>query len=474
MPLRTRRLDASRTSTAPIGQIDYINLGVGQPRGYLSSPIKVMADIGTGLDTIAIDENHGRPPYQVGGPFFLRRVQTPVYTNGAGRFLSKSGQPPHGASTRPPDVPGSDWRIEYTGSFAAHWTVWGSPPLPGESIRKDTDYDSFSNRNDMQDLGNRAYVKLRPKVEKASLLQSVIEAREIPRTLATTAKDLSTLWRSVGGSDIPSSLRTQAGKWHRVKGFDPDAWKAAPKRASESFLNLQFGWKPLLRDLDALCKVVLNFKTYVERAEARNNVWLKRQFIENDIRSESVVTNITGGNQNYCLPAMDTTAWVVPGSGAFRVVRQQLTRVWYEGLFKYYRPEFDKGLESGYPALRQCQQALTLLGGNINPTTLYKVTPWTWLTDWFVNVGDAVQRFEDLATDSVASKYFYLMRETIDRYVLRASWRMYDGQSPTPSWSREVVVKRRVGSNSPFNFSLMPSELSGMQLTILAALGMSR
>jgi hypothetical protein len=120
------------------------------------------------------------------------------------------------------------------------------------------------------------------------------------------------------------------------------------------------------------------------------------------------------------------------------------------------------------------RQALSLLGANVDATSVYKVTPWTWLIDWGVNVGDFVRRVEDIATDAAVSRYFYLMRRTFVRFEYRSVFSTYDGQTHDFRAYRSVDVKRRVASVNPFNFSLLPGGLSGMQYSILAALGLSK
>jgi hypothetical protein len=156
------------------------------------------------------------------------------------------------------------------------------------------------------------------------------------------------------------------------------------------------------------------------------------------------------------------------------VFRETYSQVWYEGLFKFYRPEFDEGLAAGYPAVRKARQTLSLLGGNITPTVLYKITPWEWLADWFANLGDNVQALEDAATGQVAAKYAYIMRHTYDQYRYHTSSQSQGGPVVHVEAVRRLEVKRRVSSMSPFGFALSPAGLSQGQLAILGALGLSR
>lgn len=455
MPLRLRSRVLAHPLTKPIGTIDYVDLTHGH-KSFLSAPLKVFSTVGTMSDEISFDENHGKPPYNVGGPFFLRRTLYPYNLDGGGVHRSAPGNPPHGASTRPNC--GGVWHVEYNGAFACDWNVYGSPPLPGESIKKPTDYDGFSNKDDLSALGNRGYGKLRPKVSKPNVMQDILEMRDVPRTLKSSVK---------AASDTLKTLSGQRGGWE----INP------PKKAGEAFLTFQFGWKPTVNGIIEVIDAVNNFEDHVARIKRGNNRWRQRKFAEDDVVSETLHSQWLNQSRNFCTPSMDSWGqWVVPGSGHFRIWRQQVTRVWYEGSFKYYRPEFGHSHEDPLPEgpLNDIRRAATVLGGNLNPTTVYKVMPWTWLFDWFVNASDFVQRMEDLALQGVVSRYLYLMRETIDRFVLNPSWTFMNGGSMNLRFNREVTVKRRVGSNSPFNFTLLPAGgLSDMQWAILAAMGLS-
>lgn len=461
MPLRIRFEDLSMVKPMAIGQIDYIDQTHGH-KSFLSSPIKVMADIGQGVSRLCADELHGAPPYRTGGPFFLKETRYPHSVSSAGTYLSAPGQPPHGAATRPNC--GGVWRVQYQGGFACNYNVYGTPPLPGESIQSPEHYDSFSNRNDLSSLGNRAYNRLRPKVSKANLFQDLYEAKDVMRTLKTSIKTAATAAKRLGFTDRPGKVT-----------YDLRELRKDVRTTSEEFVNFQFGWKPVVESIVDICDAVSRADEYFAKIKACNDQWLPRKWAEDDIQSEVLSNSWLNQNHNFCLPHMDSASgWIVPGSGHFRVYRTQLTRVWYKGLFKYYRPEFDDS-QGSFEPLQKVRQYATLLGANLNPTAVYRVLPWTWLGDWFVNASDFVQRVEDLASQGVVSKYFYLMRTTFDAYRITSSFTLQSGPTLTPQWWRSVAVKRRVGSNSPFNFSLLPAGgLSDTQIMILGALGLSK
>jgi hypothetical protein len=157
----------------------------------------------------------------------------------------------------------------------------------------------------------------------------------------------------------------------------------------------------------------------------------------------------------------------------YTVTLQEIIDVWYEGVFKYYRPEFTDQAASDYPIWSGVNRQMTLYGAHINPVVIWRATPWTWLADWFGNAGDIIQYGQDLATDSMVSKYMYLMHHHRRRFELKSEFTTSDGVAHQCIWYREADIKRREKAGSPFNF-VLSGDLTPRQIAILAALGISR
>jgi len=426
----------------------------------------IFADQSEGLRLVSIDENHGRPPYNEGGGLFLYRMQYATYPQGVGAPIV-GRRLPDGSYGTFTQTPSTNYRRVYSGnivptlsSLPSYATLLGS-----EGIQKETDYDANVNPDDLSSLGAHAWNKLRPKVEKATLLQDVYELKDAPGMLRSSAKGFHQVWNAIGGNSA-TALK-------KAKALGPLAnWKAAPKELAEHFLNVSFGWKPFVGSIVKTCDAVLNIQQHIADSIRYNDKWMTRRFAEDQTLSEDVVYGSYGTSTPLVSPVFGID-YVLPYSCLFQVRRQKMSRVWYEGQFKYYRPQFDAGLESGYPTLRKLRQMATILGADLNATTVYRVTPWTWLVDWFVNVGENIQSFEDLATDSVAAKYAYIMRSTYDRFEYRVQFKSQSGQTIEAKWYKACSVKRRIPADSPFGFTLLGNGLSSFQLTIMAALGLS-
>jgi len=107
--------------------------------------------------------------------------------------------------------------------------------------------------------------------------------------------------------------------------------------------------------------------------------------------------------------------------------------------------------------------------------TIYKLMPWTWLADWFSNVGKQLDYLNSIWYDGTTSKYAYVMRsreEKINQTVNIFAPPGYPEKSIT--WNYGVITKCRRAAASPFGFDLGAENLSTRQIAILAALGITR
>jgi hypothetical protein len=421
-----------------------------------------------GIKEVTIDENHGRPPYNTGGPFFNVKFRHPNRVVGGGTITGKritASRTGLNISSQP-----GDWVNTYTGGFVvSHNDVVAARTLgSAESIDSPDDYHAVVNPDDMSHLAPRAHSRLRPKIEKANLGMTIVEMREAPQMLKQTGKGLKDSY-----SALSAFLKRDLSKFE-TKHLKKVA-KSLPKEMSDHYLNLQFGWRPFVDEVIATCDVVINFDRYVENAKRLNDKVVKRRWSEQDIQTSSLIYQNNGGTNSMGItPVLSGTDFVVAGSQLYQIFQETLVQTWYEGAFRSYYPEFDEDRDSPIPGFKTAVQGMRLAGAIPNMTLIYNLCPWTWLSDWFVNVGDNLQVFEDLLSDSVAAKYCYLMRRTYTRFRYKAFNSFYGGNVLEVETTREVEVKRRVAVGNPFSLSLQPGDLSDSQKAILSALGISK
>jgi hypothetical protein len=322
--LRIRSRDTRKSKIIKVGQLSYYD-----PSGKLPTKAGPVVEVSseTGQLEYTIDENHGGPPYNEGGPFFLsrERAQTPVVASGSFK--------PIGSTTD-----GSGRLIAYSGGFVMKnlpsLATLGTLPTTSEDYS-----NSQLNPNNLQSLGTQAYSRLRPKVEKAGVAQALLEAGDTPRMLRTSAHVFHDLAKELGSS--PNAMRMS-------------------KKLSDHFLNHVFGWVPFVKDLRDVLSLTDTYFTTVAKTTKDNGKWMNRRFVEDDVLDETTVYNVTRSSTSpLFLPYFSPNVGSQASSASMLVKRQKLTRVWYEGRFRYYRPEFDPGVPM-HPQVRSMRQALSL------------------------------------------------------------------------------------------------------------------
>jgi len=127
-----------------------------------------------------------------------------------------------------------------------------------------------------------------------------------------------------------------------------------------------------------------------------------------------------------------------------------------------------------------------LYGATVSPEVLYNAIPWTWLMDWFVNVGDVMSNLSN-NVDNLTADYAFVMRTRKMELnnTATTSWAGISANlgtglesiipegSATRSLSYSEEIKSRTGA-TPFGFGLSYDGLSTYQKSILAAIGAKR
>jgi hypothetical protein len=256
-------------------------------------------------------------------------------------------------------------------------------------------------------------------------------------------------------------------------------WQMQPKRVADEFLNNQFGWVPFVNDIRQMADAVIFSDQYIRDLTAMNNQWMKRGAILEESEKSSHLKRVysfgcePGGFEIESLCKQMT----VDGNacfGYYDVFARTITRAWAEGSFKFYLPEFDASSMPSYnSAWSTVNRHLDLYGLRLNPSTLYKATPWTWLVDWFTEVGKRIDDVNSVYFDGVVSKYLYVMHH-MKREIVSSHYLNFWSGGLNVSWSRYLETKQRKASSSPFAFAPALPDLTARQFSILAALGLSK
>ncbi len=256
------------------------------------------------------------------------------------------------------------------------------------------------------------------------------------------------------------------------------------------WLSLWFGWAPLVRDITAAIEVL--YKLHVLLYDGSESE--KRRFQKGSLVDVSrIKTESFSGSERilkFATPMSDTLSspWFkdLSQSGVIAAVNGPTTaeggkysktvhiQADFRFTARFHRGALPNAAERGY-----LEKALELLGLDITPATVYQLAPWTWLLDWFSSLGSAVQNLSILDWSNVLLDYAYLTLKvetsTSTAVTLPATWAGGRYSSASPYISQHTVTTEKIREQaSPLGFSVSWNGLTPFQLSILAALGMTR
>jgi hypothetical protein len=237
----------------------------------------------------------------------------------------------------------------------------------------------------------------------------------------------------------------------------------------EEYLNFVFGYEPTARDLADAAYAVTNARDIVRQYMRDSGRPVRRSY---SFPEEHTVTAVDGGNNFIVYGSIWPNAFQGSATGRITTVTETHRKVWFKGCYTYYVPVTSErfGQLNKFASLAQ-----KLTGVGVSPEAIWNAAPWSWLADWFVDIGDIIHNLDAFRTDGLILKYGYLMCETTTRVTCTHSGVTYNsGISSgliTTVW--EETLKQRFKA-TPYGFGLDPSTFSGQQWSILGALGMTR
>jgi hypothetical protein len=385
------------------------------------------------------DSPHKGPPFTSGSPLELSNLFTDFNPPGEGINLTGYGGTSTTAGRR------------YTGNLCCV----GIPYKKNAIFDQDTPqfwtptrqaewHEAFRPSDaDLNAVGATAWAKFKPGKPLSSSDQAILEL----------VKD--------GIPSVPG-LRSIAGL---VK-----AKKDLLKRIAGDYLNIEFGWKPIVNDLQNLYKAQRILDKRLAQLRRDNGFPVRRRGkLPVTINSEVIFKDYG----NYSRPVMTTEFYGDASSpDNFRERSESLTtEVWFSGRFRYWIPDIGENL---WPERTKA----ALFGLNPSPSLLYEVMPWSWLIDWFFNLGDVIDNMSTNAAENLVADYAYIMKRVTktvhyDLSVVLAYPSTSENFVYTNRQSYGGTWKMRDQAN-PYGFGFTFDGLSWRQKAILTALGLTR
>lgn len=398
--------------------------------GDVSESVSPNSSINTALTGTQVTESYGHPGY--------RSVKRGRYLGDVGgNFLTKK-RSVISVTTDPVSLfgrgfNGTNWNMaEYHGPFL--------PIGPGSMI-----FPPYASSSNLNALGTTAIARCAPTNPTA---------------------DLSVFLGETINEGIPQMIGATLKKWRGLSD------RERRRAIGGEYLNVEFGWKPLVSDLQKLASAIVHAEEVLSQYERDSGRMVRRQytFPPSEVIGEVVVAN-------------NVSPWIQPSGGTLtdpnlagkgKVIRRSSVtkRQWFKGAFTYYLPPADS--VRGEMA-RAALQAKKLLGLSLTPDVVWNLTPWSWAIDWIANTGDLLKNLSAWSMDNQVLLYGYMMEHTVSSYTYTftgpTGYRSSDVRPDAITLVSESKARQKA---TPFGFGLSFGNFTNRQKAIVAALGISK
>lgn len=310
--------------------------------------------------------------------------------------------------------------------------------MSGEMMdKKSGEADLF----DVSSYGATAWNRFKPGQPAASASVFLAECLDTTRMLKTTAGVFREVWKH---------LTSRSGR-------------NLAKEAASQHLNTQFGWLPFVSDVKKFYHTHKTAQKQISQLVRDSGQWVHRKgVVQSSHDSDYVVKSST---DPMLIPSVYTKLCTTP-FGRCVIVKRTTQTITFSGRFRYYVPKIEG--ENWYPNMYR-----KLMGLTLTPETLWELVPFSWLVDYYTNIGDVISNASDNGlVNNLVAKYAYLMGNTqVSAHVV--STLNYRNGTRYLDFPYIIGRKQRISAN-PFGFGLSASSLSGRQYGILTALGISR
>jgi len=241
--------------------------------------------------------------------------------------------------------------------------------------------------------------------------------------------------------------------------------------AGDEFLNVVFGWSPLVADIKSTAKAIHHANTVIKQFERDSGKVVRRRYHFDTEKSEDTQKWVSNTRPYY--GAGSTILDQFLGTWDVYRTRKTVRSTWFSGAFTYHLP---KGYNSRKAMDRAGTEAKRVFGLELTPEVLWNLTPWSWAIDWVTNAGDVLANVSAWEQYGLVMKYGYVMETTTvtDTYMAVQTAPGSDGRTLYCEPMHMVTVTKKRRRANPFGFGVSWDGLSALQQAILAALGLSR
>lgn len=259
--------------------------------------------------------------------------------------------------------------------------------------------------------------------------------------------------------DLPALVRS-LGREHLLMTSQYRSGKAFSKRLADRDLELRFGIFPMVDDLR---KIVQTSIVATKRLR-----WLNRLYAGEAIRRSATLGATSTGRFLSSVLLWSTGTTVNTGGRTIRTTQKTWGSVQWilDRDMTPYTP-LDTSDDRREAVVRSVYgltpQALSLAA--------WELIPWTWLTDWFLDLGSLIQAVQNSIPVKSSRVNIMRMTDTIERGYPTCS---HKELVLTGTWYRWRRTKRRVPVSSPSPFHITLPLLEADCFSILSSLAVQR
>ncbi len=307
----------------------------------------------------------------------------------------------------------------------AHTNVLYEGTVVTNHINNDAVWSNPYSDNEMDAMGATAMSRVIPTNPNVDLLVSLAE-----------------LFRE----GIPSPIGMETLKKRSLRA----------KQAGGEYLNVQFGWLPLVSDVKGVADSAKRSDEIISRFIRDSGRPIHRRY---DYPAETTTKQWSGAVYGYPAGSFSSLPW----TGT--TTTTTTTEKWFEGCFRYYVPTGD---DFHSRARRMEANASKLYGLRLTPEVLWNLAPWSWAVDWFTNTGAIMRNVSAFMNDSLVLMYGYMMFKSIVVQTTKA-YTVIDGVTYHSELETSYIVKQRRPAN-PYGFGVGGQALTDRRKAIIAAL----
>ncbi len=302
------------------------------------------------------------------------------------------------------------------------------------------------NTSTLEAMGAKGWAKFKPTASHGSLGQALGELHDLPNL----------------------------GKWLAYRNALKQAgrntnWKTLARDTGHNYLNVQFGWVPLLSDIRDLIKNTLDMQKNLDQLIRDNGRPVRRRGL---VAKTTSTTFLAEGGSNPSVPPLPSGCY--DGGWTRGTATVTTTDYYFSARFRYYI-DFQEAFNGSLKEANRMSRIL--LGAELSPYTLYQLMPWSWLIDWFTNFGAMINNLVNDASDNLTADYAYINgKATTNVYTTHTQKLNNSGKEDGEyrfTFEERSSVFRRIGA-SPYGFGITFTGLSAKQAAILAALGLTK